>query len=128
MNTAQKRVDRSVKSLNKTNFMNNLISLSSSQNNSKTESDLNVRTFVAAGRSTLESLKVNLVRRLSEEFADVKRQVIDQAVSEAYALASLTAVPLLFLPTLAEEKVQTLRNAARSEQASSKHSALALAA
>jgi hypothetical protein len=128
MNTAQKRVDRSVKSLAKTNFMNNLTSPSSSQASSKTETVLDLRTSAATGRSTLEVLKANLVRRLSEEFVDVKRQIIDQAVSEAYSLASLTAVPLLLLPTLSEEKVRTLRNAARGDQIASQHSALALAA
>jgi len=53
-----------------------------------------------------EKLKLALVDRLSAEYADVAARLVYQAVNEAHALASLTSVPLLVLPTLAEEKVQ----------------------
>jgi hypothetical protein len=53
-----------------------------------------------------QELKSALVRRLSAEYAEVGRHMVYQAVNEAHALASLTTVPLLVLPTLAEEKVQ----------------------
>jgi len=53
-----------------------------------------------------EQLKLTLVKRLSAEHADVEPRLIYHAVNEADALASLTTVPLLVLPTLAEEKVQ----------------------
>ena len=53
-----------------------------------------------------EELKSALVNRLSAEYADVATRLVYQAVNEAHALASLTFVPLLVLPTLAEEKVQ----------------------
>jgi len=53
-----------------------------------------------------KALKSALVRRLSAEYAEVGARLVYQAVNEADALASLTSVPLLVLPTLAEEKVQ----------------------
>jgi hypothetical protein len=53
-----------------------------------------------------EELKWSLVKKLSEEYAEVGSRLVFQAVNEAHALASLTSVPLLLLPTLAEEKVQ----------------------
>jgi hypothetical protein len=53
-----------------------------------------------------EQLKSALVKKLSAEYADVEPRLVYQAVNEANALASLTIVPLLVLPTLAEEKVQ----------------------
>jgi energy-converting hydrogenase Eha subunit E len=53
-----------------------------------------------------EELKSALVKRLSAEYAEVGRRLVFQAVNEAHALAALTSVPLLLLPTLAEEKVQ----------------------
>jgi hypothetical protein len=56
--------------------------------------------------STAEKLKAALVKRLSAEYAEVGPRLVYQAVNEANALASLTIVPLLVLPALAEEKVQ----------------------
>jgi hypothetical protein len=53
-----------------------------------------------------EKLKSALVKRLSTEYANVGKRMVSQAVNEADALASLTSVPLLVLPVLAEEKVQ----------------------
>ena len=50
----------------------------------------------------MHNLHVNLVR---------------QAVDEAQALASLTVVPQLVLPTLAEEKVQSIHNWALHQRA-----------
>jgi hypothetical protein len=50
--------------------------------------------------------KQALLHQLSAEYADVSWRLVYQAVNEADALASLTSVPLLVLPTLAEEKVQ----------------------
>jgi hypothetical protein len=52
------------------------------------------------------SLKLRLIKKLSAEYANVKLRLVRQAVNEADALASLTTVPFLVLPTLAEEKVQ----------------------
>jgi hypothetical protein len=54
----------------------------------------------------VEELKSLLVKRLSAEYTDLGEHMIYQAVNEADALASLTPVPLLVLPTLAEEKVR----------------------
>jgi hypothetical protein len=53
-----------------------------------------------------QALKSALVEKLSEEYAEVGSRLVYQAVNEAHALASLTTVPLLLLPSLAEEKVQ----------------------
>src|SRR3954463_3994332 len=73
-----------------------------------TFTDLTPQKFYAACRSTLEALKTQLVRRLTAEFSDLQSNLVRQAVDEAQALASLTVVPQLVLPTLAEEKVQSI--------------------
>ena len=57
--------------------------------------------------STAEQLKSALVKRFSAEYAGVAARLVYQAVNEAYALVSLTTEPLLLLPALAEEKVQS---------------------
>jgi len=57
--------------------------------------------------SKAEQLKSALVKRLSAEYADLATRLVYQAVNEAYALAALAGEPLLMLPVLAEEKVQT---------------------
>jgi hypothetical protein len=60
-----------------------------------------------ASISKPEELKSALVKKFTEEYAGVARRLIFQAVNEAYAMVSLTAEPLLLLPALAEEKVQS---------------------
>lgn len=70
----------------------------------------NSRDILFEGQAQ-QQLKSDLVRRLSSEYANVGVRMVYLAVNEADALASLTSVPLLVLPTLAEEKVQ--RAAAR---------------
>lgn len=57
--------------------------------------------------STAEKLKSALVKRFTSEYAGIAARLVYQAVNEAYALVSLTPEPLLLLPVLAEEKVQT---------------------
>jgi hypothetical protein len=86
MNTAKTRIDWSVKPLNK----------------SKTARDC--REVISAVRA--EEIKSDLVERLAAEYAELSPRLVYQAVNEAHALASLTQVPHLVLPTLAEEKVQ----------------------
>jgi hypothetical protein len=54
-----------------------------------------------------EQLKSSLVIRLSSEYAGVGARLVNQIVNEAYALASATFAPMLLLPVLAEEKVQS---------------------
>jgi hypothetical protein len=54
----------------------------------------------------MEHLKQRLVKQLSAEYAEVETRLLHQAVNEASALAALTPVPFLVLPSLAEEKVQ----------------------
>jgi energy-converting hydrogenase Eha subunit E len=55
---------------------------------------------------TAAQLKSTLLTRLNAEYAAVGERLVYLAVNEADALASLTSVPLLVLPALAEEKVQ----------------------
>lgn len=86
MNTETNRIDRSV-NCNRDTAMKNLI---------------------AASLVKAAAVKSALVRALSEEYANVGPNLVYQAVNEADALASLTFVPHLVLPTLAEEKVQKL--------------------
>ncbi len=75
-----------------------------------------------------EELKSALVRRLSAEYAEVGERMVRQAVNEADALASLTFVPLLVLPTLAEEKVQQAAAWSAQRRAVRRCDAVALAA
>jgi hypothetical protein len=57
--------------------------------------------------SKLEELKSALVKSLGAEYDWVGTQLVRQAVNEALALASQTYAPILLLPSLAEEKVQS---------------------
>ncbi len=57
-------------------------------------------------RSRAEELKTSLLKKLGTEYGGLDGSLVYRAVTEAHALASLTAVPLLVLPLLAEEKVQ----------------------
>jgi hypothetical protein len=89
MNTNNKRIDRSV--------------------NSQVENApvKNLKNYVPMHPiSTAEELKSALAKRLSAEYDGVASRLVHQAINEACALASLTLEPLLFLPALAEEKVQ----------------------
>jgi hypothetical protein len=86
MKNVEKRIDQSVQ-------------LSTEAANMKSLNEPN--TAVRA-----EELKSVLVQRLSAEYAGVEWRRVNQAVNEADALASLTPVPFLVLPVLAEEKVQ----------------------
>jgi len=72
-------------------------------------SDLAPKSFSAACRGMLDELKNRLVKKLAAEFSDVREDWVRQAVTEADSLASLTVVPHLLLPALAEEKVRGLR-------------------
>jgi len=75
-----------------------------------TYTDLAPRTFSDNCRAVLQRLKNGLVERFTAEFSDVPQRLVQQAVDEANALASLTEIPHLLLPTLAEEKVLHARN------------------
>jgi len=66
----------------------------------------NVELRIDQSVQLLAKIKTELVHRLSAEYSGVRKQHVYQAVNEADALASLTSVPLLVLPALAEEKVQ----------------------
>jgi hypothetical protein len=93
MNTAEKRIDQSVNYLTE---------------NSKGASMKNWKNYIPSFPiSKAEQLKSVLVKRFSAEYAGVAARLIYQAVNEAYALVALTSEPLLLLPALAEEKVQS---------------------
>jgi hypothetical protein len=93
-----------------------------------TYNDLSLRQLSAACSSKLNALKNQLVKRLTAEFSGVEAHLVSQAVTEAQALAELTVVPHLLLPTLAEEKVRGVSAWARHQQAVNPQFALAHAA
>jgi energy-converting hydrogenase Eha subunit E len=78
--------------------------------------------------SKVDDLKSALVKKLSVEFAEVGPRLVYQAVNEADALASLTFVPLLVLPALAEEKVRQAAAWAAHQRAILHSDAMAFAA
>lgn len=90
--------------------------------------DLAPRTFSASCGAKLEALKERLVQRLAAEFSDLQSALVRRAVDEAGALASLTVIPHLLLPTLAEEKVQIARSWNLRQQEIFRRSSLALSA
>jgi hypothetical protein len=81
----------------------------------------------AGHRAKLEELKSALIKRLGAEYA-VGTRLVDQAVNEAYALVSSTFVPLLLLPLLAEEKVQSAAASSARQRPRFQESRLALCA
>jgi hypothetical protein len=110
--------------------MKNTIAVSSPTNPTGRSLDANFRSrrSSAACQSKFAEFKTNLVTRLASEFPEVQPRLVRQAVVEADALASLTGLPCLVLPTLAEEKVAGLRNWTIHQQAVSRNSALGFAA
>src|SRR5260221_14254096 len=90
--------------------MKNENNISSTEAEASTYTDLTLRQFSAACSSMLEALKNRLIQRFTAEFSDVQVRLVRQAVDEALALATLTLFPHLVLHTLAEEKVQSIRN------------------
>lgn len=69
--------------------------------------ELGLRHFSATCLEKLHDLKESIVSELSFRFSGtLLPQTIRQAVNEADSLAASTAFPALFLPALAEEKVQ----------------------
>src|SRR4051812_36502051 len=81
-----------------------------------------------ACRNQFERFKTKLVNQLSAEFPDVNSRLVRQAVLEADSLASLTPVPFLVLPALAEEKVLGLHNWTVHQAQIRQHAGLAFAA
>jgi hypothetical protein len=98
------------------------------ENEDRTYTNLAPQSLAARGQTILAELKAALVNSLSSEFPEVQSQLVRQAVVEADALASLTIVPYLLLPTLAEEKVLGLSNWTIHQQAITGHSGPAFAA
>lgn len=65
------------------------------------------RRFSAACHRKLQELKERLTERLAAEYAGLlSRRELRLVVNEADSLAATTPFPALFLPALAEEKVQ----------------------
>ncbi|MDB6020082.1 MAG: hypothetical protein JWR19_4571 [Pedosphaera sp.] len=108
--------------------MKNLNATLSNELEPLTFTDLSFSAISAACATKLEALKNELVRRFTAEFTDIQANIVRQAVDEADALASLTTVPYLLLPTLAEEKIQNARNWNRHQQTILQHGELAFAA
>ena len=75
-----------------------------------------------------EQLKQSLLNQFSREYKKLGARLIYQAVNEAHALASLTVVPHLVLPLLAEEKVQKAAAWAAHQRSILRADSLALAA
>jgi len=68
----------------------------------------NLHPFPAACLDKLRELKTRVREHLDTEYGDsVHAGLISQAVHEADSLAATTPYPVLFLPTLAEEKVRS---------------------
>jgi hypothetical protein len=65
------------------------------------------RRFSSACAEMLHQLKETITSDLASRFAGTLRpEFVRQVVNEADALAATTGFPALFLPTLAEEKVE----------------------
>jgi hypothetical protein len=104
MNTAQIRIDQSVnRSTQDTNMNYQTIPIV----HASPVSFENITLWTRGVSAKLAELKAALVRRFSAEYADIGSRLIYQAINEADALAASTVVPLLVLPTLAEEKVRS---------------------
>ncbi len=86
------------------------------------------KTFSAGCRSLLENLKNSLVQRFTAEFSDLEEKLVKRAVEDANALASLTSVPHLLLPMLAEEKVLSARQWSAQQRTILQRSHLSFAA
>ena len=127
MNTASIRIDQSVKPLTQNRNMKH-VTLTINHSAPVTFPNLPVRNFLQPRRSQVEELKSTLVKNLSAEYSCVAEPLVYQAVNEADALASLTPVPLLFLPALAEEKVQLAGGCIEESHLSRHGNSLAIAA
>jgi len=107
--------------------MNNHNPATTARNEINRRTDLTFKTFSTACRTMLEDLKNRLTSQLTTEFTNVDGRLVRRAVNEAWAIAYLSPVPQLVLPTLAEEKVQKLRDWTIRQRAifQNQHTALA---
>lgn len=108
--------------------MKTINTFSLTENEDRTYINLAPQSLAARGQTILAELKAALVNSLSSEFPEVQSRLVRQAVVEADALASLTTVPYLLLPTLAEEKVLSLSNWTAHQRAIAGNVGLAFAA
>lgn len=68
-----------------------------------------LRRFPAACLEFLQRVKAKVTDNLAAEYAGVlDAETVRRVVNEADALAAITPFPTLFLPALAEEKVQAV--------------------
>lgn len=73
-----------------------------------TRATSNLRNFPAACQTRLNQLKERVTDQLSAQYGNsINPTLLKLAVQEADSLAATTSFPGLFLPTLAEEKVQS---------------------
>ena len=73
--------------------------------------------FCRAASRKLKQLEEQLTRKISAEVqGSVPQKLIQRVMNEAGALAWSTRYPLLFLPDLAEEKIQSARQWASRQQ------------
>lgn len=87
-----------------------------------------LRRFPTACLNKLQELKARLSAQLVAEYGDsINHARLRQAINEADSLAATTPFPSLFLPALAEEKVQ-LAYAWNSRQRAIREQTWALAA
>jgi energy-converting hydrogenase Eha subunit E len=107
MNTAKNKIDQSVYiSTRKTNMKHAKHIIPVLHAEPVGDSELTTMNFPAHSTAKLEELKTSLMQKFNAEYAGIGARLVYQAVNEALALASLTTVPILLLPALAEEKVQ----------------------
>lgn len=91
-------------------------------------SAFSAQRVLVAGSNKLAALKARLTSELAAEAAGMlSAQAVKFAVNEADSLASTTPFPALFLPALAEEKVQNALAWQARQQAIREHT-LAFAA
>lgn len=75
----------------------------------QTFTDLSPRALSAESEGWLKELKEELLESLAADVSGIPETMVFHALNEANSLAALTPFPLLFLPALAEEKLQAAR-------------------
>ncbi len=75
----------------------------------QTFTDLTPRALSAESEAWLTELNNELLESLADAVSGIPEAMVFHALNEANSLAALTPFPLLFLPVLAEEKLQAAR-------------------
>lgn len=91
------------------------------------KNQLNARSENGRRQDSLVDLKETIIARRANELSIDERR-LRQAVTEAEALAAFTPFPALFLPDLAEEKIQSLAQwQCKQESLRAEHPSISLA-